>query len=294
MGDARPYIEASSEAVRAGGWRLVTDENEEPLPEWIPSWDMSQTLSLRRQIDIDIDRVFAETRLPPDSQLAVSVSYTSEFEDEACWLTIDETGGVVPLELDIELDGSLLGSSVTLSTSLVLSETTTQASGRIAWRRGSILWQDSKKVRLYGDSSQFPLMEADFSDLHLDPQAPWFVQVGPDLGLPAMGAILLLLNSRFPLVIEAATQFTADRAELRVVRSALYEDVARTLVETGLSCDDLGEEWPEDSLGDVLATLIESRFNEPLHELRTLRDQEPAMWDALVAARFGLLREPLR
>jgi hypothetical protein len=239
--------------------------------------------------------VFEETRLSRDTELALSVVYTSEFEDEACRLPIEETTGVVPTELELELDGSLLGYSLTLNTSLVLATARPEVIGPVAWRRGSVLWHDRKKLRLYGDSSQFPLMEADFADLHLDPQAPWFVQVGTDLDLPAMGGILLLLNTRFPLVIEAATQFTADRAELRVVRSALYEDVARTLVETGLVAhDDLVEEWPEDSLGEVLASLIKSRFNEPAHELRTLRDQEPATWDALVAARFGLLREPMR
>ena len=106
-------------------------------------------------------------------------------------------------------------------------------------------------------------MEVDFVEFNLDPAAPWFVQVGPDLELPAMGAIVLLLNARFPLVTEATREFTADRPELGVIRSMLYMDVARTLVEIALAHDDLSAEWPDDSLGDVLATLVESRFSDP-------------------------------
>lgn len=294
MGDARPYIEAADDAVRAGGWRLVGPEREGPLPDWIATWDMSQTLRVRRQVEVDLDRVFSQTRLPAESRLAVSVIYTSEFEDEACRVCLDQTGGVVPIDLDIELDGVLLGASVTLNTSLVLADHAPHQEGPIAWRRGSVLWQDPRKIRLYGDSSQFPLMEVDFAEFNLDPAAPWFVQVGSDLELPAMGAIVLLLNDRFPLVTEAAREFAADRPELRVIRSALYTDVARTLVEIALAHDDLSDEWADDSLGDVLATLIQSRFSDPPHELRALRDRDPAAWDALVAARFGFLREPLR
>ena len=78
------------------------------------------------------------------------------------------------------------------------------------------------------------------------------------------------------------------------MRSTLYSDVARTLVEFALVQDDLQEEWPDDSLGDVLATLIASRFHEPVDELRRLRIHDPVAWSALVEARFGLFREPMR
>jgi hypothetical protein len=294
MGDARPYMGASADAVRAGAWRLVGADRDEPLSDWLAAWDLSLTLHARRQVEVDLDRVFKETQLPSGSRLVVSVVYTSEFEDEAWRISLDDSTGVVPLEIDVELDGPLLGSSLTLNTSLVLAENGLHEDRPVAWRRGSVLWQDPKRIRLYGDSSQFPLMEVDFVEFNLDPAAPWFVQVGADLNLPAMGSILLLLNDRFPLVTEAAKEFEADRPELKVIRSMLYADVARTLVEVALGHDDLLEEWPDDSLGDVLATLVQSRFNDPPHELRQLRDQDPAAWDALVAARFGLLREPLR
>jgi len=164
----------------------------------------------------------------------------------------------------------------------------------VAWRRGSVLWQEAKKVRLYGDSSQFPLMEVDFKEFDLEPAAPWFVQVGSDLELPVMGSILLYLNQRFPLVIEAVKELGPDRPELAVIRSLLYADVGRVLADTAVTHDEITDDWPEESLGAVLSALLAGRFNQPPHELRILRDNDPAEWAALLEARFGLLREPLR
>jgi hypothetical protein len=294
MGEARPYLEPTADGIRAGAWRLVTGEREEPLPEWIAAWDVSQKLRARRQIGLDLDRVFADTRLPRESRLAVSVVYASELEDEARRILLEQEDGDRAIEIEIELDGNALGSAVTLQTSLVLAEPGSPDSGLVAWRRGSVLWQESKKIRLYGDSSQFPLMEIDFKDFDLDPASPWFVQIGSDLELPAMGSILLLLNQRFTLVTEAAKELDADRPELAVVRSALYADVGRILAETALSHEDIGREWPDESLGAVLKTLVATRFSQPPDELRVLRDSDPAEWAALLEARFGLLREPLR
>src|SRR5438045_8305374 len=92
MGDARPYVDVAPDAVRAGGWRLVGVEGEEALPDWVATWDMSQTLRVRRQIEVDLDRVFTQARLPTGSRLALSVIYTSEFEDEACRGCLDRAG----------------------------------------------------------------------------------------------------------------------------------------------------------------------------------------------------------
>jgi hypothetical protein len=293
MGEARPYLEPTPDAIKAGAWYLVTDDGEEALPEWIKSWDMSRTLRLRRHLEVDVDRVLADTRLGR-ARLAFSVVYASDLEDEACRFTLEESGGAVPVELELNLTGPTLGRSVNLQTSLILVDAGNKNSGPVAWRRGSVLWQDPKKIRLHGDSSQFPIMEVDFTASGLDPGAPWFVQIHQDLDLPAMGSVVLLLNERFPLVTEAAKELEGERREFAVVRSALYADVGRVLVEAALSHEDLDEEWPEDSLGAVLAALVASRFSESADELRGIRAEDPAAWAALLQARLNLLREPLR
>jgi hypothetical protein len=294
MADAPPYPVPSEEAVRAGAWTTEIDGSTSGLPDWLPHWDVSQTLRAGRDLEIDLDRVYEESRLPDECRLGLSFVFTSELEDEACGITFEEARGTVHPRLEIEIPGRLLGSTVLLSTALVLRESARADSGPVAYRRGSILWSDIRRIQLYGDSSQFPITEVDFSECGLDPAAPWFLQIDGDLELPAMGAIQLLLNSRFRLVTEAARHVGTDRPELAVVRSQLFADVGRTLVEFALAHDEPEREWPEDSLGTVLRSLLMSRFREPIGDLHKLRDQDPTIWAAKLAASFALLREPLR
>lgn len=293
MGDAPPYLVPSEEAVRAGAWTTEIEGSTSGLPDWLPHWDVSQTLRAGRELEIDLDRVYEESRLPNECRLGLSVVFTSDIEDEACGVTFEERGTVHP-QLEVEIPGRLLGSTLQLSTALVLRESGTTDAGPVAHRRGSILWSDIRRVQLYGDSSQFPITEVDFGECGLDAGAPWFLQIDGDLELPAMGAVQLLLNSRFPLVTEAARHVGGDQPELAVVRSQLFADVGRTLVEFALVHDEPEREWPEDSLGTVLRSLLLSRFREPIGDLHKLRDQDPTVWAAKLAASFGLLREPLR
>jgi hypothetical protein len=264
------------------------------LPEWIPYWDVSQELHVARRMAIDLDTVYGESRIPTSSRLGLSVVFASEFEDEIYGTTFDETAGILHSEIEIDIAGRDLGTTVTLLTAVILRDARPQTDQPVAWRRGSILWSDQKRIRLYGDDSQFPVTEIDFSDCGLDPAAPWFVEIGTELELPAMGAVQLLLNSRFPLVVAAARDPDRDRPELAVVRSELFANIGRTLIEFALAQDEIEQEWPDDSLGAVLAAALTSRFNEPVSDLRSLRDNDPAAWAAKTAAAFGLLREPLR
>ena len=295
MADAPPYVSTVGGGRQGGAWTMEIDGGSiGELPGWLPYWDMSQTFRAGRDLDIDLGRVYEESRLPEACSLGLSVVFMSEIEDEVCGITFDETGGTVHSRLDVEIPGRLLGTTVVLSTALVLRESAQGGDGPVAHRRGSILWSDLKKVRLYGDSSQFPVAELDFAEHGLDPAAPWFLEIDRDLELPAMGAIQLLLNSRFPLVTTAARTVGGDRPELAVVRSELFADVGRTLVEFALARDEPDREWPEDSLGAVLRSLLTSRFHEPIADLHRLRDNDPTVWAARVAGSFGLLREPLR
>jgi hypothetical protein len=294
MADALPYLVPAEDAVRAGAWTTEIQGSTSGLPEWLPYWDMSQVLRAGRELEIDVDRVYQESRLPRACRLGLAVLFISDLEDKACDVILDEPASTANHRLEVEIPGQLLGGTLVLSTSLVLRDAAAAVDGPVARRRGSILWSDVKKVRLYGDSSQFPISEVDFAECGLDPAAPWYLEIDGDLELPAMGAIQLLLNSRFPLVTSAARHVGSDRPELAVIRSQLFADVGRTLIEFALARDEPEVEWPEDSLGIVLRSLLRSRFREPTNDLQKLRDHDPAVWAARVAASFGLLREPLR
>jgi hypothetical protein len=294
MGDALPYAVSSDDAVRGGAWTVAADGTTRELAAWLPHWDISQSLRSSRLLDIDLDRLYEDTDIPNSSRLGLSVSFLSEFEDEAYSEILDRRTGRLSTEITVEILGELLGSTVTLATSVILRDEVPQTDQPVAWRRGSVLWSDLKKVRLYGDASQFPVTEIDFADFGLDAGAPWFLEIGAELELPAMGAIQLLLNSRFPLVVAAAREQAADRPDLAVVRSQLFADIGRTLIESALAREEIGTEaaWPDDSLGSVLSAAL-NRFPESVSDLRRIRDRDPPAWAAKLAASFGLLREPL-
>ena len=294
MPDAFPYPTASDEAVRAGAWTTSIDGVSGPLPQLLPDWDLASTLTASRELEIDLDRVYRDSGLDPDTPLALSVLFTSEFEDTTQVEVLDASAGTVATTLDADIAGRLLGATVELSTVLALHHEAPTRQEHVAWRRGSILWSDVHRVRLHGDASRFPVTELDFADHGLDPAAPWWVEIGPELDQPVMGSVQLLLNNRFPLVLDAARDLDPARPELAAVRSSLHVDIGRTLVEYALAQEDLDQqEWPDDSLGAILAGLLTTHFHAPITDLRALRNHDPAAWSAKLAATFGLFREPL-
>lgn len=289
MADAYPYHVPSAEAVRPGPWMCMRSDSEEPLPDHLPAWDVSEQLAVSRRMDTDLSLVIAESRLPRLADMALSVLLNSGYEQEVCRQAL-HPGEPQATQLRFHLSGDQLGETVVLTTSLLLADSVPATSARVAWRRGSILWKDTKKVRLYGDASRFPLIQADFANRGFDPGAPWFVDVDSDPQLPAMGSIMLYLNDRFPRVIDAAKELRSDDAELRAIRSMMFTDVGRVMVEHGLALELPNDDWPDESLGAVIAALI-GRFNETPTELKAIHSRDPARWGALVAAKFGLLAE---
>jgi hypothetical protein len=291
MGVAPPY-RVASEGVSAGAWTMREGETQVAIGEWLPVWDVSQVFAAQRHVELDLDAVYTATGLATRTALSLAVSYVSDFEGDAARVELKGQTGLVPVNIDIELAGAMLGASVALHSRLSLDVDLEPDGSPRAWRRGSVLWEDTKRIRLYGESSQLPIMEVDFRIAGLNPAAPWYLDLGADLELPTMGAILLLLNDRFPLVGLAARDFDPERRDLAVVRTAIRADVARTLVEFALAQDDLERDWPDESLGAVLAALVR-RMGRP-GELRVVRDRDPHKWAAECAATFGLLREPLQ
>lgn len=292
MTDARPYRTPEA-SVRPGHWTLTQGDSVSPLPEWMPAWDMSQTLTASRQLVVDLRELRSESLLPPAVPIALSVTCVSDFEIPTAYQVLRD-GADDDVTLRVEVPGALLGGTASFRTSLVIADHALERQEAVAFRRGSVLWQDIAKIRLYGDSGRFPMIVADFAECHFDLLAPWFIEVESDLGQPAMGSIVLYLNERFPLVVEAARDFSPEREDLRLVRSALYADTGRVLVETALTHHDIQDDWPEDSLGRALGSLLRSRFSETVSELRSLRAEHPSTWAAMLEARFGLFKESRR
>jgi hypothetical protein len=286
MPDARPYRVADRDSVRAGAWSMTTPTGERALPEWLDTWDLGRRLDVRRRLVLDGEAFRRSTALTQESALAIGVvlatqSFTMTIARERVRL-ID---GAMTIDLTAELSGRLAADVATLRTTVTLDEAPASSAPRTATRRGSVLWQDRCVVRLHGDSSQFPITVIEFGKADgFDAAAPWQLDLGTDLERPAMGMVRLFVNRRFAHVVEGLTG-DVDGPGAALLRSMMFADVGRTLVERALSIDDLESDWPEESLGAVLRDLT-ARLSVPLDALRKERETDPMAWAARCHATF--------
>src|SRR5687768_10380280 len=81
MPDGFPYRLASDESVAAGAWATDLGAGLQPVPEYLPAWDLTSELRLQRTIDIDMGRLREETRLGSEAQLALSITFSTERVD---------------------------------------------------------------------------------------------------------------------------------------------------------------------------------------------------------------------
>jgi hypothetical protein len=295
MPEALPHRVATDDHVRPGAWFLVDQDEQRPMPTWLVDWDCSTTVVARRQIELDGNGIRDEVGLPASTRLLaaatwrVTHSLLNGMVRAAAPTTLADGSRVVDLE--IRLSGLDLGPALELETVLLLADTRSHQGDPVAWRRASVLWKDRRKLRLMGDESQFPMAITSFPAQGLDDGAPWLLIVGQNLEAPAMGQIQLLINERFSTVT-AAVQGTSTPSG-SAIRSTLKVDVGRTLVERALSDDELltHDDWPDDSLGQVLSSIVRTRLGEDPTLLRELRDRDPVRWAGRIASAFGLFAE---
>jgi hypothetical protein len=270
---ALPYRRPAEDVVGAGGWRLVVDDEEIPLPRALDDWDYQMDLVLRRAVHIDPRRARAESGLPPDAVLALSVVWTatgSNLRAPAARIRL-EGPDVRVCELDARLRGVDLGGNLLLDTALVLAEGTTRGKAAAPRRAGSVLWSDRHSVRLQGDAPQFPMAVIDFAHTSFPDGAAWHLQLGNDLLGATMGSLLLLVNETNTATATAFRNAGKPRPIDRAVLATVYADVARIMLEHALRHPDFvdGAEFPDETLGSTLMALFDRLF--PASSIRDVR-----------------------
>jgi hypothetical protein len=298
MAEALPYRVAGDTSVRAGAWTLVRDGEVGPIPAWIEAWDYSMSVHVSRQIEIDPAALRDDTGLQPQDVVQVAVTWRV-----AGSLLNGATMGGVPIGLDdastvveigLELPGTDLGPALELETTLLLTAPAGSRSGPVAHRPGSVLWRDTKRLKLLGDESQFPMAIVDFAAQGLAARGPWTLLLGSDLEAPVMGQAQLLVNTAFPTVVAAVRE--GDGPSAAAIRSTLGADVGRMLVERALVDDEVVQrsDWPDESLGQVLRALVISRIGGSFQELKLQMKTDPIAWSARMSETFRLFAEAAR
>ncbi|MDN5758497.1 MAG: hypothetical protein L0H59_08185, partial [Tomitella sp.] len=151
------------------------------------------------------------------------------------------------VELDIPADRA--GAGIVLTRRIVLRRDRMSAvPGEARWA-GSILWSDETPLRLTGAGSAFPSEAVDFREYGLDPSISWYLELPGTADAPAMGSMLLLINSADTALVAAVTR-QRRRTDVQVALvHAMEEGVVEHLVRWALArWDELGDGEP-DSVG---------------------------------------------
>ncbi|MEU7788659.1 hypothetical protein [Amycolatopsis sp. NPDC049159] len=277
---APPYRMAPAEAVLAGPWQWLIDDIPTELPDALSDWDYRMDLSLRQNVTVDVDLVRQATGLPPSAKLTLAMIWTatgSGLKSAGDRVGLPESG-ITNVELSAVLSGNQLGGVLGLETTLVLAEYCETAALASPRRAGSILWTAEYRTRLQGDAPLFPIAVVDFSKTQYPEDAAWHVEIGGDFETATMGALLLLVNERKQVLVDAMRNAAKPRPVDRVVLSSVHADVARTLIDYALQDQDfsLEADYGEESIGSTLQALVGRFFpGQTLAHLRRRREQSP-------------------
>ncbi|MER6760333.1 MULTISPECIES: hypothetical protein [Amycolatopsis] len=259
---------------------MLLDDVPVELPESLSDWDYQMDLPVRQQVRVDVDLVRQATGLPPSAKLTLAMVWTatgSGLKAAGSRVLLPEAG-TVTVQLDALLSGNQLGGLLVLETALVLAEYCDSGALASPRRAGSVLWADQRSTRLQGDAALFPMAVVDFSRTQYPEDAGWHMEIGGDLETATMGALLLLVNERKKVVVEALRNAAKPRAVDRVVLSTVHADVARTLVDHALREPDfsLNADYGDESLGATLQALVARLFPEQsVSHLRRRQQQSP-------------------
>lgn len=293
---ALPYRVPSSSVVQADEWALLLGEEQVELPDALRDWDYQMDLSLRRRVQIDLDRARAESRLAPGTALNLTVVWTatgSNLRAPAQRIRI-EGAGTEALRLSADLRGVDLGGLLVLDTALVLAESSYEGDPTAPHLAGSVLWSDRRTVRLQGDAPQFPMAVIDFAKTSFPNEAAWHLQISGSLLGATMGSLLLLVNERSKVTTTAFANAARARPLDRVVLSSVYADLARTMIEHALRHPEFvdGAEFPEDTLGSTLMSLFITLFpGQSITDLRLRLDQSPSLFASDIQAAVKMFED---
>lgn len=261
--DVRPYLVPRPGTVMWEPWFLLDAGEWRPLPDAIEGWDPGTDLRAARHVRIDVARFVQETGLDL-TDLALTVSWTSSTTDmtEAAPAVKFDPNGTA--SIDTKLAGERLAGTLSLRSTISLIRYSVERHVGVATVPGSVLAEHVQRMVLESMSSMFPVHEIDFSHTRLSPTASWHLETSTDLTAPFYGVFRVLINKRDRELRTAVSRGVKDRRQ-QALLDELQAGVAALLLELALHLRtelEEREDWPPDSVGDVLTRTIVA---SPLH-----------------------------
>ena len=297
-----PYKVPSPEAWRLGPWTLESSTGQTAaFGETELAWDPSVSLSLRCDVDVDCEAVFAEAGLAPDAVVQIHAVWwvrrgrTSSPRTCESPVLLGLPGSSVA-HLSFEVDGYSLGGAMALERRLVLLDPGSGGERASAQRHGSILLREEPEEQiLEGVGAQYPTTAVSFSEMFPgSPNAPWLHCINvDDLDAPAEACVHLYLNSDHPAssLLEGVTSSPVRE----LLDEALRWDVSRQTVVAALMCEDLMERWSEIEDDGSIGALLKSRLQVAgggagRTALGQLLQSDPSALDARLQSGLSLFR----
>lgn len=256
--DAKPYFQVSPDRINFGPWQRFDGHEWVVLGEAVDGWDSETDVVVRRSVVADWGTLRGEVGLPPGFPLKLSCAWrssSSQAREAISGVLIPRDGAVL---LEGVLVGARAGGTLTLTTSLTTAEDWAAAPPAVARWAGSVLVEDSARVSLEGDGSQFPIAVVDFAHTALHPDSSWHLSWTGELAAPFLGSMLLSINSRDSELVSALSETRPDAVQ-RSLLDALHHEVAMLMLELAVEAeahDDLLDvTWPAESGGEVLQDL---------------------------------------
>lgn len=293
-----PYKRAAQHRMTAGQWDILSAEHPLPLPPVLSELDYGSVLSLRREVVIDVEGLRADCGLPSDAPLLAAASWSST----GTMLRRGLARAVVPDDDDVclvELSGEIAGGDIAdmlhIDTTVLLARGQGEGSPLAPRHAGAILLQERQTIRLDSSQSFFPVEVVDFGKgCWANADAGWHLSWNVFfLDQPFLGSVRLLVNAAHPRVVRAVSgSGDAPNAEASAIRSAIYFDVARSLILGALASEEFVErngDYGVGTCGRIVCAMIHMLFpGDGISGLAAAASQRPDHFSTDLQGRLRL------
>jgi hypothetical protein len=280
--------ETHEPGVVASEWEINGRSLEDAT---LPGWDYGVDILARRRVRIATATIREQTRLGAGTVLRIVATWSTGAGFEcrevgfASEVILDNSD--VSVEIEFPIPGASLAVAVVLSTQLVLARRSPRCGAGAAIQPGSLLWQDDSAVTIEGTGPRVPVLVVD-----LDPkETAWSVSTTHDWlnAHPSVGVLVNVNRERDDIVRALLSEPPGDRDV--AIRSALFFDVGRQLVERALSDEDFVDDagYAPQTCGLALTNRIRALFaGRSLEQVRALRLDDPEEFNRLLQAGHNL------
>jgi hypothetical protein len=274
-------------SVSAGRWEI----NGRVLDNGVlAGWDYGTDIIAHREIKLDTASIREETRLGEGSVVRMCVTWStgSSFECQELGFTQDIPldGSNIRMNIEIPVPGASLAFAIVFSSAVVLARRGPRSGPGAAIRPGSLLWKDDYSIAIEGSGPRLPVLVVD-----LEPErTAWAVRTNFDwLNTHPSVGVHVLINRRREDIVKALLAEPAGERD-SAVRSALFFDVGRQLIERALIDSDFVDDAPfaPQTCGLAVRNRIRALFDRGIEEVRSLRDSEPEEFNNLLQAGHSL------